>query len=121
MLEQNLTFCCPKKADSSQKSLLFPKLTLCIDIEQNVLVAASLYKMNLNTQSVLKQKLPKDQHLKKYTNQIISASEEINKKFFAKADYLVDKLLTCLRIELSKLQTLTLDGVETKDLFSNPA
>ena len=36
----------------------------------------------------------------------------MNKKLFAKADSLVEKIFSCPRIRLSKLQTLVLNGVE---------
>ena len=38
---------------------------------------------------------------------------EIKKKLFSKADFIVDKILSCPRIKLSNSQTLDLDGVET--------
>ena len=45
--------------------------------------------------------------------QIDSLKKEINEKLFAKADFLVDKILCCPRIKLSNTQTLLLAGVET--------
>ena len=55
------TFWRPMKAYSSLKLLLFPSLTICLDIEQFVLVTASVYKKSLISQSVTKQELPKYQ------------------------------------------------------------
>ena len=44
---------------------------------------------------------------------------EINKKLFAKADSLIDKILFCPRIKLSNAQTLILVGVELWVLLSD--
>ena len=82
-------------------------------MEQFVLVPASVYNKNLNTQSVAKQELPKYQPSKNPTYQVDSLKKEINKKLFSTADSLVDKILSCPRIKLSISQTLILDGVET--------
>ena len=51
----------PKEAYSSLKLLLLPSLTICLDMEQFVLVPASVYNKSLITQSVTKQELPKYQ------------------------------------------------------------
>ena len=83
-------------------------------MEQFVLVPASVYNRSLITQSVTKQELPKYQTWQNPTYQVDSFKKEINKKLFSKADSLVDKILSSPRIKLSKLQTLTLDGVETR-------
>ena len=37
----------------------------------------------------------------------------MNTRFFSKADSLVDKILCCASIKLSKSQTVILDGVES--------
>ena len=65
------------------------------------------------TQSVTKQELPKYQHSQNPTYQVDSIKKEINKNLFSKADTLVDKILSCPRINLSNSQTLILDDVET--------
>ena len=88
-------------------------LTICLDLDQFVLVPASVYNKSLSTQSVAKQELPKYQPSQNPTYQIDSLKKEINKKIFSKADSLVDKILSCPRIKLSNSQTLILDGVET--------
>ena len=77
------------------------------------LIPASLYNKSLITHSVTKQELPKYQPLKNPTYQIDSVKKEINEKLFSKVDSLVDKILSCPRIKLSKSQILNLDGVET--------
>ena len=88
-------------------------------MDQFVLVPASVYNKSLMTQSVTKQQLPKYQPSKNPTLQIDSLKKEINKKFFSKADSLVDKILSCQRIKLSKSQTLILDGVENAIFLSD--
>ena len=90
-----------------------PVITICLDMEQFVLVPASVYNKCLITQSVIKQKLPKYQPSQNPRYQIDSLRKEINKKLFYKTDSLVNKILSCPRIKLSNSQTLILDGVET--------
>ena len=70
-------------------------------------------KKSLNTQEVTQQELPKYKVERNTTYHIGSRKKELNKKLFAKADSLVDKILSCPRIKLSNSQTLKLDGVET--------
>ena len=70
-------------------------------------------QQSLITQSVTNQELLKDQPSQNPTYQVDSLKKEINRKFFSKADSLVDKTLSCPRIKLTKLQPLILDGVET--------
>ena len=43
----------------------------------------------------------------------------MNKKLFSEADSLVDKILSCPRIKLSKSQSLILDGIETGIFLSD--
>ena len=81
-------------------------------MEQFVLVPASVYNKSLITQSVTKQELPKYQPSRSPTYEVDSFKKEINKKLFSKADFLVDKILSCPPIKLSNSKTLTLDGVE---------
>ena len=88
-------------------------------MEQFVLVFASVYNKRLITQSVTKQELPKYQPSQNPTCRIDSLKKEIKKKFFSKADSLVDKFLSCPRIKLSNSQTLNLDGVETVIFLSD--
>ena len=78
-----------------------------------VLVPASLYNKNVTTQSVTKQELPKYQAEQPLTYQIDFLKRDINKKMFDKANSLIDKILSCSRIKLWKLQTVILDGVGT--------
>ena len=108
-----MTFWGPKVGYSSLKLSLLPSITICLDMEQFVLVPASVYNKSLITLSVTKQKLPNYQLLQNPTYQVDSLKKEINKKFFSKADSLVDKILSCPRIKLSNSQSLILDGVET--------
>ena len=82
-------------------------------MDQCVLVPASVYNKSLITQSVTKKELPKYQPSQNPTYQVDSLKKEISKKLFSKADFLVDKNLSCPRIKLSNSQTLILDGVET--------
>ena len=82
-------------------------------MEQFVLVPASVYNKNLITQSVTKQALPKYQPSQNPTYQLDSLKKEINKNLFSKADSLLDKILSCPRINLSNSRTLILDSVET--------
>ena len=107
------TFGRPKEGYSSLKLLLLPSITICLDMEQFVLVSLSVYNKSLNTQSVRKQELAKYQPSQNPRYQVDSLEKEINKKLFSKRDSLVDKILSCLRIRLSKSQTLILDGSET--------
>ena len=59
------------------------------------------------------------QSIKLTTYQIDSLKKVINKKLFAKADTLIDKILSCPLIKLSISQILILDGVETGVLLSD--
>ena len=52
------TFWRPKEGYSSLKLLLLPSLTIWLDMEQFVLVPASVYNKSLITETVTKQKLP---------------------------------------------------------------
>ena len=61
-----------------------PSLTICLDMEQSVLVPASVFNKSLNTQAVTKRELPKYQAEQNPTYQIDSLIKEINKKLFAK-------------------------------------
>ena len=89
-------------------------------MEQFVLVPASLCNNKcLNTQTVTTQEPPTCQAGRNPTYQIDSLKNEINKKLFAKADSLVDKILPCLRIKLSDSQTLIMDSMETGALLSD--
>ena len=51
----------PKEAYSSLKLLLLTSSSICLDMEQFVLVPASVYNKSLIAQSVTKQELPKYQ------------------------------------------------------------
>ena len=88
-------------------------------MEQFVLLPASVYNKSLITQSVKKQELPMYQPSQNPTYHIDSLKRQINKKLFSKADSLVDKILSCPRINLSNSQALNLDGVETGIFLSN--
>ena len=88
-------------------------------MDQFVLVPASVCNNSFITQSVTKQELPKYQPSENPTYQIDSLKKEKNKKLFSKADSLLDNILSCPCIKLSKSQTLNLDGVETGILLSD--
>ena len=60
-------------------------------MEQFLLVAASVYKKSLITQSVTKQEPPKYQPSQNPTYQNVSLKKDINKNLFSKADSLVDR------------------------------
>ena len=106
---------------TSLKLLLLPSITICLDMEQFVLVPASVYNKSVTTQSVTKQELPKYQHSQNPTYHIDSLKKETNKKLFSKTDPLVDKILSCPRIKLSNSQTLILDGEGIGIFLSNSA
>ena len=88
-------------------------------MEQFVLVPASVYKNSVTTQPVTKQELPNFKAEQPPEYQIDSLKRDINKKLFGKADTLIDKILSCPRIKLSKSQTNFLDVVDTGVLISN--
>ena len=106
---------------SSEKGLqLIAVITppvICLDMEQFVLVPASVYNKSVTTQSVTRQELPKHRAEQPPTYQIDSLN--LNKKLFRKADPLIDKSLSCSRIKLSNSQTIILDGVDTGVLISD--
>ena len=84
-------------------------------MEQFVLVPASVY--NKSAESDTKQKLQKNKAEQPPTYQIDSLNH--NKKLFAKADTLIDDILSCSRIKLSNSQTIILDSVDTGVLISD--
>ena len=88
-------------------------------MEQFALLPASVYNKCVTAQSVTKQELPKHKAEQPPTYQIDSLKRDINKKFFGKADSLIEKILSCSRIKLSNSQTLILDGVDTGELISH--
>ena len=90
-------------------------------MEEFVLVPTSVYNNNenLNALAVTKEELLKYPAEQNPTWQTDSLEKEINEKLFAKADSLVDKNLSCLRIKLSNSQTLILDDIETGVLLSD--
>ena len=99
---------------------LLPSLTICLDMEQFVLVLASVNdnNKNLKTQAVKKQEFPRYQTEQNPTYQTDSLKTEINKKVLAKADPLVDKILSFPSIKLSNSYTFILDGAESGFLLS---
>ena len=96
-----------------------PSLIICLDMEQFVLVPASVYNKSVTALSVTKKELPKYRAEQPPTYQIDSLKRDINKKLFGKADTLIDKILSCSRIKLSNSQTIILDGVDTGVLISD--
>ena len=100
-------------------SIPLPSIIICLDMEQFVLVPASVYNKSLTTQSVTEQVLPKYKADQPPTYQIDSLRRDINKKLFGRAYCLIDKNLSCSRIKLSNSQTIILDGVDTGVLISD--
>ena len=88
-------------------------------MEPFILVSAFLYNKSLSTQLVTKQEIPKYKSPQNPTYQNDSFKKEINKKLFAAADSLIDKILSKSRIKLSNSQTLLLDCVKTGVLLSH--
>ena len=93
-------------------------------MEQFPLAPVSVYKnnnKNLKTLAVIKHELPKCQvqHNPTYQHELLK--KELSKKLFAKADSLVDKILSYPCVKLSNPQTLIVDGVETGVLLSDVA
>ena len=113
------TFCCQKKDCNYWQSLHHQSLNICLYMEQNVLVPASVFNKSVTTRSVVRQEVPKYQEEQAPTYQIDSLKKDINKKLFGEADTLTDKTLSCSRINLSKSQTKILDGVDTGVLISD--
>ena len=88
-------------------------------MEQFVLVPASVCNKSVTAQRVTKQELPKYKAEQPPTYQIDSLNRDINKKLFGKADPLIDKILSCSRINRSNSQAIILDGVDFGVLFSD--
>ena len=89
-------------------------------MEQFVLVPASLLnKLNTTKSTTLTVDLPKYQPQQTPTSQVDSLKKDINKKLFAKADSLVDRLLASPRIKLSLSNTIVLDGTDTVVLLQD--
>ena len=88
-------------------------------MEQFVLVPASVYNKNWNTQLLKKRELPNYQPLKDCKYQSDLLKKEINKKLFAKADCLVDKIWSCPHIKLSNSYTSVFDGVRNGNSLSD--
>ena len=83
-------------------------------MEQFVLVPISVYDSNIRKPTVVtKKELPSYQSEEKPTYQIESVKKDINKNLFAKADSLVDKVLSSPHIKLSTSNSLILDGTDT--------
>lgn len=83
-------------------------------MEQFVLVPISIYNSKIKPSSVVtKSELPTYQVEKTPEYQVDLLKKDINKKLFAKADSLVDKLLSSPRIKLSNSNILLLDGRDT--------
>ena len=88
-------------------------------MQQFVVVRASVYNKSVTTQSDTKQELPKCKAEQSPTYQSDCLKRDINKKLFANADTLIDKILSCSRIKLSNSQTIILDGVDTGVVISD--
>ena len=88
-------------------------------MEHFVLVPASVHNKSVTTQSVTKQEFPTYKAEQPPSYQIDSLKKDINKKLSGKADTLIDKILSCSRIKISKSRTVFLDGVDTGTLISD--
>ena len=86
-------------------------------MEQFVLVPLSVYNNRLTTQSVTKRELPRYKAEQPPTYQIDSIKRDINMKVCT--ENLIDEILSCSRIKLSNVQTISLDGVGTGVLISD--
>ena len=83
-------------------------------MEQFVLVPISVYNSNIKKPTVVtKKELPSYQSVEKLKYQIESVKKDMNKNLFAKAESLVDKVLSSPRIKLSTPNFLILDGTDT--------
>ena len=83
-------------------------------MEQFVLVPNSVYNSNIKKPTVVtKKELPTYHGEEKPTYQIEFVNKDINKSLFAKADSLVDKVLSSPRKRLSPSNFLILDGRDT--------
>ena len=79
-------------------------------MEQFVLVPAFVYgKKSLNTQTATKQGPAKYQVEQNSNNPTDSFQKEVNKNLFAKAGFLVNKNLSCPRVQIAKTHLLNLD------------
>ena len=94
--------------------LLIKTISPFVIREHFVLVPISVYNSNIIKPTVVtKKELPIYQSEKKFTYQIESVKNDMNKNFFAKADSLVDKVLSSPHIKLSSYNFLILDGRDT--------
>ena len=81
-------------------------------MEHFVLVPASKFKSKIKTTVVTKPKLSNYHVEKSPKYNVESLKKEINQKFSAKADALINKLLSSPRMKLSDSNTLLLGGKE---------
>ena len=88
-------------------------------MQQFVHVYASVYNKSLIAQSITKQELSKNQLLQNPLFPISSLKKELNKKLFAKAESIVNKILSRPCLKLPNSQTLILDDIETGNLLSD--
>ena len=112
-------FCCQKNDCNYWPSLHLPSFIICLEMEQFVLVPASVYNKSVTTQSFTKQELPKFKAEQPPTYQIDFLKRDISKKLFGKIDTPIDKILSCSRIKFSNSQTLILDCVDFGVLISD--
>ena len=76
------TFCRQKKGCNYWPSLHLPSYTICLDMEQFVLVPASVYDKSVTMQSFTKPEVPKYKAEQPPTYQIDSLKRDINKKLW---------------------------------------
>ena len=96
-----------------------PVINTFLDMEQVVLVPASVYNKSVTTQSVTKQQFLKCKAEQPPTYQIDFLKRDINKKLFGKTDTLIDKILSCSCIKFSNSQTIILYVVDTGVLIAD--
>ena len=111
----------PKKGYDSKKSIIFPSLTSCLDMEHFVFVPTSAHNNKCSIiQTVAKQKLPYFEAERNSTYRTDRLKKELKKTLFAEEDSSVDKILSCSRVKLSNsVQTLLYDGEENEVMLSD--
>ena len=73
----------------------------------------------MNPESVIDKELPECRLLQNPTYQTELLGKKLNKKLFAKDDFLADKFLSCPGIKLSNSLNLKLDAEQTELLLSD--
>ena len=101
----------------AQKRFPPSSLIIYLEMEQFVLVPLSVYNSSNNPTIITKQELPKHKSEQTPTYHKYTLKKEINQHLSTSASPLVNKILESPHIQLSKLNTLILDGIETHVLL----